>query len=990
MKKIKTFLGLLVCLIFIAGSLYAQQGVTITGKVTDSSTGESLPGVSIVVKGTNRGTSTSIDGNYSINASVGDVLSYSFVGYETKEITVGNETTVNVSLTQAVTSLQQVVVIGYGTVKKSDATGSVSVVSTKDFNKGAISSPQNLITGKVAGVVITSSGGAPGSSSTIRIRGGSSMSASNDPLIVIDGVPIDNSNVSGSPNALTAVNPNDIESVTVLKDASATAIYGSRASNGVILITTKKGTKKFSVSYQGNFSAITLPNKVDVLNGDQYRKVVQEQVDRGFLSQDAADLLGTANTNWQNEIYRTAFAHDHNLSLSGTALTTPYRLSLGFTDEQGTLKTTDFKRGTVSVNLNPSFFDDHLKVNVNVKGMSNQNNFGNTGAIGAAVSYDPTRPVFNDNTRWRGYTTWTTNPDSVNSDALPLATANPVAQLDLTDNTSNVMRSIGNVQLDYMFHFLPDLHANLNLGYDYSKSEGHNNVAEGTGWTYNSAYSGGRLENYSQTRKNELLDFYLNYDKDIDAIQSNINVMGGYSWTHYYSENQDSTYNAAQDYRISISPARTRYYLVSFFGRLNYSLMDKYLLTFTVRDDGTSRFSSDNRWGLFPSAAFAWKIKNESFLQNVKALSQLKLRLGYGVTGQQNLNIGTNFPYLPVFRIANPTIEYQLGDNFYRTLRPDGYNKDLKWETTTTYNAGLDFGFLENRFTGSVEYYYRQTKDLINSINVAAGTNLTNVIVANVGDLENRGVEFSFEGRLISKPNFSWDINYNLAYNKNKITKLTLTDDPNYFVLTGNISGGTGNNIQVQKVDNPTFSYYVYKQIYGQNDKPLQGVYLDRNNDGIINSSDLYTYKNPAPDVTMGIASTFTYKNLDLSFSGRVNLGNYVYNNIASGSSYLNLYTGGFMSNIVSSATNTAFTQPQYQSDYYIENGSFFRMDNITLGYTIPDVIQDQMNVRLSAMVRNAFVITNYSGLDPEVNGGIDNNFYPRSRTFLLGVNIDF
>ncbi len=703
--KFTTIIHILSIWMVISFQASAQE-MQIQGKVSDSSNGESLPGVSIIIKGTNTGTSTMADGSYSITASKGEVLTFSYVGYESQDITVGNETTVNVSLTPSVTALQQVVVIGYGTVKKSDATGSVDVVSTKDFNKGTIASPQNLITGKIAGVVVTSSSGAPGSSSTIRIRGGSSMSASNDPLIVVDGVPIDNSSVSGSSNALTVVNPNDIESVTVLKDASATAIYGSRASNGVILITTKKGTKKFTATYQGTFSAITLPKKLDVLSGDDYRTLVNQEVANGFLSSTASDLLGTANTDWQSQIYRTAFANDHNLSVSGTLNNQlPYRFSVGLTGEQGTLKTTDFQRGTVALGLNPSLLNDHLKINVNLKGMYNTNNFGNTGAIGAAVSYDPTKPVYNGNSRWGGYTTWTTDNNNVNSDALPLATANPLAQLKLTSNTSNVARSIGNIQMDYKFHFLPDLHANLNMGYDYSESHGHNNVDARSGWTYNSAYTGGRLEKYSQIRKNELLDFYLNYEKSLDAIKSNLSVMGGYSWTHFYSENLDSTYNAAQDYRISISPSKTRYYLVSFFGRLNYSLMDKYLLTFTIRDDGTSRFAPNNHWGLFPSAAFAWKIKNESFLKDVKAISELKLRLGYGVTGQQNLNTGTNFPYLAVFRIANPTIEYQLGDVFYRTIRPDGYNADIKWETTTTYNLGLDFGLFKNRFSGTLEYY---------------------------------------------------------------------------------------------------------------------------------------------------------------------------------------------------------------------------------------------------------------------------------------------
>ena len=762
MRIIRKNLNVLILMLSLLLGNYAmaQQSV-LTGKVTDSSSGESLPGVSIVVKGTTNGTITNIDGIFSLGVKKGDVIQFSFVGYKTQEIVANAQKNLTVALAVDNAELQEVVVIGYGQVKKSDATGSVSTVSSKDFNKGGIASPQDLIVGKSAGTVITSSGGAPGSGSTIRIRGGSSMSASNDPLIIIDGFPVSNSGISGLANPLSTINPNDIETFTVLKDASATAIYGSRASNGVILITTKKGVvgKPVQIEYNGTMSVNTIPAYMDVMSGDQLRSLAYDLASKGAvgLSMGSLGRLGTQNTNWQKEIYQTAFAHDHNVNVSGGMKNMPYRVSLGYTNQDGILKTTNMERTTLAVGLNPSLLDNQLKISINLKGSYTKQNFGDQGAVGSAVAYDPTQPVRNGNTKFGGYTTWINLADVLpdgsmdpNGSPNPIGVANPVALLNQTDNRSTVQRSLGNVQFDYKIPFLPDLRANLNVGYDYFKTKGHNNATNDAAFTYRNGI--GRLNDYDQTGTTQLLDFYLNYVKEIPSIKSKVDVTGGYSWQYFYKDGSQFVRNG-DGTQVSSDRKTSKFinenYLVSFFGRLNYTLMDRYLVTFTLRDDGSSRFSKANRWGLFPAAALAWKIKEESFLKDVAAVSDLKLRLGWGITGQQD--IGNDYPYLPVYRESTPTAQYQLGNTFYNTLRPNPYDANIKWEQTATYNVGLDFGFLKNRITGTIDAYKRDTKDLLNFIPIAAGSNFSNFLTTNVGNLENKGVEFSITGQIISK-----------------------------------------------------------------------------------------------------------------------------------------------------------------------------------------------------------------------------------------------
>lgn len=966
---------------------YAQQGM-VSGEVTDASTGETLPGATVVIKGTNQGTTTGIDGNYQINVEPNTTLVFSYVGFQKTERVVQPNTTVNVALQPQAKGLEEVVVIGYGEQKKDDATGSVSTVSSDEFNQGSITSPQELLQGKTAGVQITTGGGAPGEGATIRIRGGSSLSASNAPLIVVDGVPLDGEGVAGMRNPLNTINPEDIKSFSILKDASATAIYGSRASNGVILIETKKGRKgqDLEVEYSAKASLQTIRKQVDVFGGEEFKSIINER-----FSDKAQNLLGNANTDWQDEIYENAFHQDHNLSLTGSYKDIPFRAAVSYADKGGILKTSNLNRLTGSLSLNPSFLDDKLKVNMNIKGMQIENTFANRGAIGSSVAYDPTHPVMN-NSDYRGYHAWLDQ----DGNPIPIAPANPVALLELTDDQSKVYRSVGNLKLDYELPFLSDMRTVLNLGYDYSDvSEGNYHVPFNAPWSYRSDSLGGIDREYDQTKENELLDFYLKYNKDLPSISSKIDFTGGYSWEHHYQKGYTyETNDITEDTTLVFNDTdyETEYYLVSFFGRLNYTFKERYLLTLTIRNDGTSRFSEDNRWGLFPSAAFAWKIHQEAFLENVDALSNLKLRLGYGLTGQQNINQG-NYPYLPQYTFSEDNARYQIGNGFVTTLRPEGYNENLKWEETATYNIGLDYGFFDQRLNGSIEAYYRETKDLLNTIPVPAGTNFTNRILSNVGNMEIRGIEFTVTGRPIVTEDLFWEVSMNADINQNEITKLTTVDDPDYpGVETGGISGGVGNTIQIHTVGHPRSSFYVYEQVYDANGDPMEGVYVDQNGDGIINAKDKYRYEDPSPNLNLGISSRLTYKEWDFSFSARANIGNYVYNNVSSNNAiFSSMYNSvGYLTNSTTDVLDSRFNNARYHSDYYIRDASFFRFDNITLGYTFEGLWSEQSSLRVYTTAQNPFVITNYEGLDPEVFGGIDNNIYPRPRTFLLGVNVKF
>lgn len=992
---VKSFTVLKYCTIVMLCCLTSvvwAQSRTVSGTVTSGDDKLPMPGVSVLEKGTSNGVISDANGNFTLQVSgESAVLLISFVGYTTQEILAGNQTSVSVTMQPDVANLDELVVIGYGTVKKSDLTGAVDVVSSDRFNQGVVNSPQDLIAGKMAGVNITSISGAPGQTSTIRIRGGASLNATNDPLIVIDDVPITNNQIGGSSNILSTINPNDIATFTVLKDASATAIYGSRASNGVIIITTKRGGKGLRINYNATATLYTIPKKVDVYTGDEFRDLVNER----YAGQTAiTGMLGTANTDWQDQIYEKAFGMDHNLNVSGTALKKlPYRVSLNYNNTDGILKTYNFERTTASIGLDPSFFNNSLKVSVNVKGVINNNNFADQAAIGDAVIYDPTKPVRNGNTSWRGYTTWTLD-GGIDSDGINLAPGNPVARLNLTDNTSKVKRSIGNIKLDYAIPVVPGLEATLNLGYDVTQSDGHNNVKTNTQWIHIPTLRGGKYNPYTSKMNNTLLDFYLKYSKDLKSSKSKFDVTAGYSYAYFHQVSSDSTMNASREGEAILKRyAPTDYVLLSFFGRANYSFHDKYLLTATFRSDASSRFSPDlgNAWGFFPSVALAWKIKEENFLNSVEAITDLKLRVGYGITGQQDVVGGNDYNYLPLYTQSNNTAMYQLGDDFLSTLRPNGYDANYQWEKTTTVNAGIDYGLFKNRITGTFEVYYKWSDDLIAFIDVPSGTNLFPALNTNIGRIENQGIEFNINAAVISRNEFQWDAGFNITYNKSEVTKLNLSNDPNTYVRVGGIGATTDGTVQANKIGASRSSFFVYQQVYNADGTPAEGIYVDRSGDGIINEDDLYLYKKPDATVFLGINSRVTYKNWDFSFSGRANIGNYVYNGVAANSTYGELYNSlGYLRNMSTQADKTKFTSSARFSDFYIENASFFRMDNINLGHTFSNLAKDKLSVRVGVGVQNVFVITKYSGLDPEVSGGLDNNFFPRTRSFLLNLNCTF
>jgi len=999
-KSRKAFLMTILSGLLMILSANAQTGtqINVSGSVTDVN-GEPLIGVNILVEGTSTGTVTDYDGNFQLRVPADAVLNISYIGYQPQQVAVNNRTTIQIVLVEDTELLDELVVIGYGTVRKDDATGSVVAVDATKLNRGLATSPSDLLAGQVAGLSVVSAGGAPGSSSSIRIRGGSSMSASNDPLIVIDGVPVDNATgVSGMANPLSTINSNDIETFTVLKDASATAIYGSRASNGVIIITTKKGKSgKLQMAYNGNFSVSTRTGAVDVMDAPTFRNYVVNSF--GADSQQAA-ALGNSETNWQDQIFRTAVSTDHNISLSGSAgEKLPYRISVGYTNENGILKTSNLERYTGSINLSPSFLDGQLRVQLNARGMYNTNRFADQGAINSATQFDPTMPVYDTtgSPYGNGYHM------TLKADGTPIdiALANPLAILMQRQDNSKVMRSIGNMQVDYNMPFLDGLRANLNVGYDISDSNGDVMVEDNSpmSYTWGSYKSGwGENSNYSQYKLNTLLDFYLNYVKEAGAHR--FDAMGGYSWQRFYNETENFyPYSAAmaaetgnEFYREGNDYA-TESFVISFFGRLNYSLLDRYLLTLTLRNDGSSRFSPDNKWGLFPSAAFAWKIINEPFMADSDAMSDLKLRLGYGVTGQQNLGSG-DYPWMGRYSYSQAGANYFFGDQMISLIRPLAYDENLKWEETTTYNAGLDYGFLNNRITGAFDVYYRKTTDLLNTVGIAAGTNFSNQLLTNVGELENKGIEFTITGRPIVSKDWNWNLSYNVTLNQNRITKLTINDDPSYVgVRFGGIDGGTGNNIAIHAVNYPAGSFYVYEQVYDEAGKPLEGVFVDQNADGSINEQDMIPWKNASPDLYMGLSSQLSYKNWDFNFSVRGNIGNYAYNNIQSNRESKNTTfdPSGWLKNRVNSATYTNFDAVHYQSSYYIQDASFMKVDNVSLGYNFTHLLNQQQTGRIHFTVQNPLVVTNYSGLDPEfTNNGIDNNIYPHPRVFILGLNLNF
>ena len=961
------------------------QTRTIKGEVTDAQNGEALIGATVMVEGEKGGTVTDFDGNFSLQvSSSAKKIKVSYIGYIDKVLSISDN--MKVKLESDSKALADVVVIGYGTARKSDLTGSVATVKSKDFNKGLVSSPEQLINGKVSGVQIMSNSGSASAGSTIRVRGGASLNASNDPLIVLDGVPLEQGGISGnSSNFLSMINPSDIESMTVLKDASSTAIYGSRASNGVIIITTKKGQQgAVKVNFNTTNSMQTRAQMVDMLSRDEFVNVINQ-----FGTDNQKSLLGTANTDWNDEVYRTAFGTDNNLSVSGSIdKWLPFRVSVGYYNQSGLVRKDNVERWTGNVVLTPSFFQDHLKLTINAKGTLNNNSFNNGGAVWAAATFNPTIPVYSGNDKYGGYN------EALDADGYPVnaGVRNPRGLVDLYDSKSKVSRFIGSMDVDYKVHFLPDLKLHATVGADYAKGDGTIHVPVYAAQSYNKDESlGGSDYKYGpQKNENRLLTLYANYAKYFEDIKSNVDLTAGYDYQYWKSTTPlYYTKSAAGTNLSTVKASDYRHVMLSYYGRVNYSFDGKYLLTATVRRDASSRFSKDTRWGTFPSVALGWTLTEEPWLKNQKVVSNLKLRASYGVTGQQE-GIG-NYNYLPVYTSSVTGAEALINGQYITTYRPEAYVSDLKWETTTSWNFGLDFGFLNGRIGGAIDFYTRKTKDLLASVPTAAGTNFSKTILTNVGNVDSKGIEVSLNATPIQTKDWEWNLSYNFTWQNMKVKNLSLTQ------------GGSQTNVKVgPSIDAYQFQvlsegyepymFYVYHQLYdSETGKPIEGAYADLNGDGEINDGDLYRYHSPAPKYIMGLSTSLRYKQLTLGMSFRANIDNYVYNGMgmSTGAWETVSYNNSQLNNLNASFLKTGFKTRQYLSDYYVENASFLKLDNLSLSYNVGK-INKWASLTVSAMVQNVFTITGYSGTDPEVPNGMDNSFYPRPRTYSVSLGLQF
>ena len=976
---------LLVALLVIGSLQLMAQTRTIKGEVTDAQNGEALIGATVMVEGEKGGTVTDFDGNFSLQvSSSAKKIKVSYIGYIDKVLSISDN--MKVKLESDSKALADVVVIGYGTARKSDLTGSVATVKSKDFNKGLVSSPEQLINGKVSGVQIMSNSGSASAGSTIRVRGGASLNASNDPLIVLDGVPLEQGGISGnSSNFLSMINPSDIESMTVLKDASSTAIYGSRASNGVIIITTKKGQQgAVKVNFNTTNSLQTRAQMVDMLSRDEFVNVINQ-----FGSANQKSLLGTANTDWNDEVYHTAFGTDNNLSVSGSIdKWLPFRVSVGYYNQSGLVRKDNVERWTGNVVLTPSFFQDHLKLTINAKGTLNNNSFNNGGAVWAAATFNPTIPVYSGSDKYGGYN------EALDADGYPVnaGVRNPRGLVDLYDSKSKVSRFIGSMDVDYKVHFLPDLKLHATVGADYAKGDGTIHVPVYAAQSYNKDESlGGSDYKYGpQKNENRLLTLYANYAKYFEDIKSNVDLTAGYDYQYWKSTTPlYYTKSAAGTNLSTVKASDYRHVMLSYYGRINYSFDGKYLLTATVRRDASSRFSKDTRWGTFPSVALGWTLTEEPWLKNQKVLSNLKLRASYGVTGQQE-GIG-NYNYLPVYTYSVTGAEAFINGQYINTYRPEAYVSDLKWETTTSWNFGLDFGFLDGRIGGAIDFYTRKTKDLLASVPTAAGTNFSKTILTNVGNVDSKGIEVSLNATPIQTKDWEWNLSYNFTWQNMKVKNLSLT------------KGGSQTNVKVgPSIDAYQFQvlsegyepymFYVYHQLYdSKTGKPIEGAYADLNNDGEINDADLYRYHSPAPKYIMGLSTSLRYKQLTLGMSFRANIDNYVYNGMgmSTGAFETVSYNNSQLNNLNTSFLKTGFKTRQYLSDYYVENASFLKLDNLSLSYNVGK-INKWASLTVSAMVQNVFTITGYSGTDPEVPNGMDNSFYPRPRTYSVSLGLQF
>lgn len=991
----------------------AQSEYTVSSQIVDAATGEPITGATIIDSSNpSIGAVSDLMGQFTLKVPSGDTrLLIRYAGYKSIELLASSDLFRSVILMEAdLTAINAVTVVGYGTLRKSDMTGSVEVIGADLNDRGMVNSASELLMGKVAGLQVTQGNGQPGSGSTIRIRGGSSLNASNDPLVVIDGVPVANNAAAGMSNPLGSINPNDIASFTILKDASAAAIYGSRGANGVIIITTKKGTSnKLQLTYNSDYSISVNTKTVSTLSADEYRSFMNEYWGDNATVMEMLNRYPDVSTDWSDMIYRAAFGTNQYLSGSGKYdkggdFTMGYRASLGYTNQQGTLEGSNYDRLTLDIGLAPKMLDNHLSIDINAKGTYSTQDNVDSDVIGTAAFYDPTKPVYNDADsplydRFNGYYAHVDDPTNPSSVPNNNAATNPMSMLYGQYNNDISKRIITNAQVDYKMHFLPDLHANLNLGYDGSWGDNKNGsyVNSEQAWRDGDFMGVGRNTHWKGERTNELLDFYLNYAKDINKHR--VDAMAGYSWQHFYTEDDTKIYG--NDAEAGSEPFLTYYdatenYLVSFFGRVNYSYDGRYMLTATVRNDGSSRFAESNRWGLFPSLAVGWNIAEEGWFKN-PIVNNLKLRASWGITGQQDLDLN-DYPYQARYDISTQFSQYQFGDTWYNVLSPIAYDENIKWEETESYNIGLDLAAFDSRLTFNIDAYYKYTNDLLNSASVPAGTNFSNTVVTNIGDLENRGIEVEIGGDIIRNDDWRWNVAVNGTWQDTKITCLTATDDPDYLgILHGSISVGTGTNVLLHAVGYAPSSYYVYEQVYDESGKPLQNVFVDRNEDGVIDDGDRYVAGSVQPDFYFGFSTALSYKNWDFALNAHGVVGNQIFNDFRMANSSTQEVYGGFafLSNTTSYYKETGFTDvsgtAQNLSDYWLEDGSYLRIDNITLGYNFKNLFGPSgLSGRVSLTVKNPILITNYSGLDPEVSYGVDSVIWPNPTIYMLGLSLNF
>ena len=1008
--------------------LLAQN--TLKGVVLDGTNNQPLPGVNVLVTGTTNGTTTDFDGNFTLtNIKKGEKISFSYIGFTDETLIYENQKTITITLKEDQKELKDVVVIGYGTTTKKDATGSLQSITTKDFNKGAIVSADQLLTGKAPGVRITNNGGQPDSAPNIRIRGGASLNANSSPLIVIDGVPVDNTTPAGVSNPLSLINPNDIESFTILKDASAAAIYGSRASNGVIIITTKKGSSGApEFNYSSNVTIGKVGKKIDMMNGKQFTNFIQtyhpsltNSLGIDDPSTAVIDDLSTpevegrilSNTDWQDAIYRTSISTDHNFSAKANLYgKIPFRASVGYTRNEGLVKTNDYERLSYSLKMTPKVFSDHLKIDANAKGIfTNKNAIDEGGALGGAINMDPTKPIRDNSStnRFGGYYQDFVLDGSGNPTNTISGQYNPVALLMQRTRPERAVRFLGNIEFDYKMHFLPELRAVVNLGLDASEAQIKERFSNNAMATYRVINSGadyvfnpGKNYEENQTMTNTTLDSYLVYTKSLNGFLTKFDIQGGYSYQNFKNDGNKEIYRynettGVREVLPNDNNPNNRYYnvlnLQSFFGRANFDLTNKYLLTLSLRADGSSLFREDKRWGYFPAAALAWKLKEEEFIKNINFINDVKVRLGVGKTGQQDItgNVGF-YPSTPLFTIGSNNSQYLDNSNLYSALV---FNEDLTWEKTTTYNLGIDFDLFKNNFlSGSFDIYRRETTDLLARVPLPPGQGLSDTFIKNVGSTESKGFELSLNFKPVKTDNFNLEIATNVAYSYVEITDLK---DVTTLSAGGSLPTGTNVNIAQNAVGFQPYSFWVFQQLYDGNGAAIPGAFVDRNADGVITNDDRY-YKAVTPNWTFGFGINFNYKQWDFSSSFRGQLGGQVYNarkltsgwvdrsiptNSNSLSNVLDFYNGAADIQFQNYNGNATF------SDYFLEDATFLRCENIVLGYRFNKFYKNS-SMRVYGAINNPFILTKYTGQDPENFGAIDNNFYPRPTSFTFGLNFDF